>query len=525
MNKLIALLFFLVLAFIFASTAKAEPVLNVEWYTNEDVFYSGDPTPQPNIEALRDVTLEVINSAISSIDMALYGLSEQSIVDALIDAHNSGISVRIVGHGDYLTHAIYGSFYRQLQTAGIPFVLSDGLGLMHNKFIIADGHTVLTGSTNFTTTGLFYNFNNIMVFRNDINIANAYTCKFNEMFIDRRFGLNASSSCGGTFTYADGVSVEVIFTPNQGEYYINELVANVQQSDEIYGNWFYMTLDQVGNAMVNALADGTTLHAVMDANGFSGSGSEGYSLCDNGANIKVENVGGKMHEKVMLFRLNDGTKVIWTGSANFSRSASIGSTTYGANDENTVVIRGYDSLFDQYMEYFWRLFNELPIHQYCKNTNAENNISACQDGHDNDHDGYFDRVDFNCDEATLETCQDGIDNDGDGYTDRDDYGCWLINKLCPPIPPTWLPPLIDIKQDILLLRWSAFSEDGLIPMYQIYGSKDGEKWYQVLATTYTEWQVPKDLPYQFLMLGNAGCLDITQSDIIEIEYPFVVGFP
>lgn len=523
MNKLIALLFLLAFAFLLLDTGivKAEPVLQVEWYTNEDVFYSGDPSPQPNTEALRNAVLDVINGATTSIDIALYGLSEQSIVDALVNAHLDRVTVRVVGHGEYYTHSVYGDFYRQLQDAGIDLVLSDGLGLMHNKFIVADGRTVLTGSTNFTTTGLFYNFNNIMVFPNDVNIASAYTCKFNEMFVDRRFGRNATSSCGGTFYYDGGVSVEVIFTPNQGTYYVNELVNNVMQSDEIYGNWFYMTLDEAGNAMSEAIANGATLHAVMDANGFSGTGSEGRLLCDSGANIRVENVGGKMHEKAMLFVQNDGAKVIWTGSANFSRAASVGSSTYGANDENTVIIRGYDSIFDQYIEYFWRLFNELPPHQYCRTTNAENNISACRDAHDNDHDGYFDENDFNCDEATLETCQDGIDNDGDGYKDSDDFGCWLINKLCPPSPPFWLPP--EVEQDLLILRWSAFSGEGLTPLYQLYGSRDGKEWTQVLATTYTDWQVPKEFEYRFIRLGGDGCLDIPQGQILEIEYPYVVG--
>lgn len=520
----IALLFSALFLLFLYIKANAQPSLNVEWITNEDVFYAGDPTPQPNTEALKDAVIEVINSSTSTLDIALYGLNAQSVVDAIIDARNRGVRVRIVGHGDYVTHASYGWYYSQLQgVSGISFVLSDGDGLQHNKFIIADGRHVLTGSTNFTTTGFYYNLNNVMVFRDDMRIANAYTCKFNEMFVDRRFGLNASASCGGTFEYAGGVSVEVIFTPNQGEYYINSLVELINQSDAIYGNWFYLTLDDVGNAMVNALSDGTTLHAVMDANGFSGSGSEGRNLCTAGANIKVEAVGGKMHEKTMLLHLDDGTKVIWTGSANFSRSASIGSSTYGANDENTVVIRGADSLFDTYLNYFWRVFDELPPHQYCRTTNAENNIAACQDGHDNDHDSYYDENDFNCDEATLETCQDGKDNDGDGYVDVDDYGCWLINRLCPPKPPEWLTPQ---NEDFLLtLKWTELEVDGMTPLYQIYGSNDMQEWHLVLATTFTDWQVPKELPYRFLRLGGEGCLDIPQSSIIQIEYPFVIDFP
>jgi len=519
---LIALLFMVIGLFFWHMKASAQTVpLNMEFITNENVFYQGDPTPQPNVNYLRDAVLNIIDNSTTTLDIALYGLNSQAVVDALIEARNRGVRVRIVGHGEYATDTGYGSYYGQLQAASMPFVLSDGLGLMHNKFIIADGVNVLTGSTNFTLTGFHYNLNNVMVFHNDIRVATAYTCKFNEMFVSRRFGLNASGLCGGVFNYADGITVEILFTPNQGAQYISKLVNYIGRSDAIYGNWFGLTLDQVGTAMNNALASGTTIHAVFDATGFDGTGSEGRTLCANGANIKVENVGGKMHEKIMLFDLSDGTKVIWGGSANFSRASSTGSTTYGANDENTVIVTGANAMFDEYLSYFWRVFNELPLHTYCRVTSAENNIPACGDSADNDYDGYTDIVDFDCNEATLETCQDSRDNDGDGYFDGDDYGCWMINRLCPANPPHWLPP--QVSKELLTLHWSSFEFETMIPMYEIYGSKDGKEWYQILATTSTSWQVPQDLPYQFIRLGGEGCF-YAQDNTIEIKYPYVVGW-
>ena len=82
----------------------------------------------------------------------------------------------------------------------------------------------------------------------------------------------------------------------------------------------------------------------------------------------------------------------------------------------------------------------------CVSTGAEDNPTACADRIDNDCDGYFDCVDFNCQrpsvpfcpsdagvrtdtgciaapENTNGACSDGVDNDCDGYTDCIDRSC------------------------------------------------------------------------------------------------------
>ena len=49
---------------------------------------------------------------------------------------------------------------------------------------------------------------------------------------------------------------------------------------------------------------------------------------------------------------------------------------------------------------------------------------VCDDGIDNDGDGYIDCDDFDCPPCEGgEVCDDGIDNDGDGYIDCDDFDC------------------------------------------------------------------------------------------------------
>jgi hypothetical protein len=53
--------------------------------------------------------------------------------------------------------------------------------------------------------------------------------------------------------------------------------------------------------------------------------------------------------------------------------------------------------------------------------------AQCNDGIDNDGDGWLDTDDPDCtgphDPSEVTQCRDGIDNDGDGLVDLDDPGC------------------------------------------------------------------------------------------------------
>ncbi|RMG91973.1 MAG: hypothetical protein D6706_17575, partial [Chloroflexi bacterium] len=97
--------------------------------------------------------VQTINNAQTSIDIALYGINRQSIIDALIAAHNRGISVRIVGDNDAAAND-YAATYQTLTAAGIPLVTDNSPDIHHNKFMVVDGRILWTGSTNFTDTGL-----------------------------------------------------------------------------------------------------------------------------------------------------------------------------------------------------------------------------------------------------------------------------------------------------------------------------------------------------------------------------------
>lgn len=58
----------------------------------------------------------------------------------------------------------------------------------------------------------------------------------------------------------------------------------------------------------------------------------------------------------------------------------------------------------------------------CGSDGAANQVEICDNGIDDDGDGFVDGVDFDC-MQTEEQCSDGLDDDGDGDIDAADSDC------------------------------------------------------------------------------------------------------
>jgi phosphatidylserine/phosphatidylglycerophosphate/cardiolipin synthase-like enzyme len=78
--------------------------------------------------------VEAIDAARLSIDVAAYSLSLNSVRNALIRAHDRGVTVRMVMESTNMDR----SDPQQLIEAGIPIFGDNRDGLMHDKFIIID---------------------------------------------------------------------------------------------------------------------------------------------------------------------------------------------------------------------------------------------------------------------------------------------------------------------------------------------------------------------------------------------------
>lgn len=66
----------------------------------------------------------------------------------------------------------------------------------------------------------------------------------------------------------------------------------------------------------------------------------------------------------------------------------------------------------------------------CKNDDDNSDpIEICDNGIDDDGDGFVDGDDFDCQERGTQ-CSNGIDDDGDGFIDNEDFDCTETGEEC-----------------------------------------------------------------------------------------------
>ena len=156
---------FTVLVLVQASWGLAAP----DWLTLEaKVFFS------PN-GGCHDQVIAAMNGATRTLDMAAFSFSEDTIAVALVAAKQRGVAIRLV-----VDRGIYGlgkKVKETLDAGGIEIQIKKLSGLMHHKYIVVDGTTVLTGSFNFTGKADKLNCENLLVIHSG-ELARIYTANF-----------------------------------------------------------------------------------------------------------------------------------------------------------------------------------------------------------------------------------------------------------------------------------------------------------------------------------------------------------
>lgn len=221
---------------------------------------------------LEQMIIDTIQSAQSSIDIAIHELHLPRIAAALRERHQAGVRVRVIMEHDYnrplsrLTPQEAGQLDERdrnkylefvqladqnqdghvdqaeaekadavliLQTAQVPLIDdtadgSAGSALMHHKFVVIDGQLVITGSSNFSMSDVHGDFlspttegnANHLLRINNSALAQIYTQEFNLMWgdgpggnLDSKFGLQKSYRPPQRITLAPGSTITVQFSP------------------------------------------------------------------------------------------------------------------------------------------------------------------------------------------------------------------------------------------------------------------------------------------------------------------------
>ena len=148
-------------------------LLTIPAFTSSiDVYFSLVDGPEAAI-------IEQLNKAQKSIDIAMYYFTDRDLANAVIDAHNRGVKVRVYLDKDQ-REAKY-SKSRYLAKHGISIRYSDNPYVMHHKFCVIDSEVVITGSYNWTASAGERNNENLLVIR-DPPIASRYEQEFNRLW-------------------------------------------------------------------------------------------------------------------------------------------------------------------------------------------------------------------------------------------------------------------------------------------------------------------------------------------------------
>ena len=126
-----------------------------------------------------DALVWQIDAARKSIDVQAFMLTTERIAEPLIAAHGRGVAVRVIFDAEQAADRF--SLDERLAEAGIPVWLDEpegGKGKAHNKVVIVDGDTVVTGSYNFTLAADQHNAENLLVIRGRPVLATAYRKNF-----------------------------------------------------------------------------------------------------------------------------------------------------------------------------------------------------------------------------------------------------------------------------------------------------------------------------------------------------------
>ena len=110
-----------------------------------------------------NVVVKEIGRARWQIRVMAYDFTSWPIAGALARAKKRGVDVQIVFDSQNA-----GSLYSRvnfLRKSGIPIYIDTRVQLMHDKVMIMDGRTVITGSFNWTRAAEAYNAENLLVIR------------------------------------------------------------------------------------------------------------------------------------------------------------------------------------------------------------------------------------------------------------------------------------------------------------------------------------------------------------------------
>lgn len=320
-------------------------------------FYLGPHSIHPALDNLEQVIVDFIDAAKKRLVIAVQELESRPITEAILRAEiERKVQVKLVLEADYLAAkkrpaSVDDAFQmkgpyeinRALAAAllrGTAWVRSDfNPKIFHQKFMVRDREAVLTGSTNFTPTGVGAspiggNLNHILIVKNAA-FAKVYEREFKEI-ANGDFGKNVGSrNEEPDILEVSGVDLKACFAPDHSPEM--EIMKQIDKARERidFAIFTFSKSSGIDDSLAKSAFAGLPIRGVMD----SMQGNQNWSAKETLQDAKIDllrvkkqhGVVNKLHHKLMT--IDDKTMVI--GSFNYTGPANL------LNDENIVVVSGH----------------------------------------------------------------------------------------------------------------------------------------------------------------------------------------
>ncbi|MGO9115587.1 MAG: phospholipase D family protein [Thermoguttaceae bacterium] len=124
-----------------------------------------------------EAVVQSLDAAKNTVFVQAYSFTSKEIAEALQAAHTRGVVVHII-----LDKSVLGDHYSEadfLAHHGISVLIDEKHQIAHNKIMIIDGETVVTGSFNFTRQAEEHNAENLLVIH-DRGLAERYLANWHD---------------------------------------------------------------------------------------------------------------------------------------------------------------------------------------------------------------------------------------------------------------------------------------------------------------------------------------------------------
>ncbi len=297
---------------------------------------------------LLSTIIEFIDGAQKRLFIAIQELDSQPIAEAIIRARQRKVLVKLVLEADYLRartplvnpfaadgpHEINRTLHDSILRAGIKVNSDYNPHIFHQKFMVRDSESVLTGSTNFTDTGVSQNLNHIVVVH-DKAVARIYSREFREIQQGRFGKLNEGHDPRPKEIMVSNVRVKVLFAPDHSpEMEIMKQIAKAKSRVD-FAIFTFSQSSGIDDQLVMAQQAGIAVRGALYKSQANQTWSAKNTLANAGLEIHLIPRTGlpaprprKLHHKLMII----DEQLVIAGSFNYTGPAN------KLNDENIIVI-------------------------------------------------------------------------------------------------------------------------------------------------------------------------------------------